>query len=112
LISGHVSRTGGRADVIEGREYLHDLLGLAREALETIPVQYFTRQLTGKQRANFRWAEENYFSACVNWVTRRMLGKTDANGLTWARRLSGADVMTNHNGYVKRGNIHPPKYFV
>jgi len=127
LISGHVSKTGGRDDVIEGREYLLDLMGLAREALETVPVQYFVKQLTGKQRSNFRWAEENYFSACVNWVTKRMLEKTDANGRTWAQRLSGADVMTkhnayfmlektrleqNHNGYVKRGNIHPPKYFV
>jgi hypothetical protein len=36
----------------------------AREALETIPVAYFAKQLTGAQRANFRRAEENFFSAC------------------------------------------------
>jgi hypothetical protein len=34
VISGHVSKTGGRADVIEGSEYLHDLMGLAREVLD------------------------------------------------------------------------------
>jgi glyoxylase-like metal-dependent hydrolase (beta-lactamase superfamily II) len=127
LVSGHVSKTGGRADVIEGREYLHDLMGFAREALETIPVDYFAKQLTGAQRANFRCAEENFFSACTNWVTKRMLEKTDAKGRTWAERLSGADVMTkhnayymlektrlekNHNGYIKRGNVHPPKFFI
>jgi hypothetical protein len=56
-----------------------------------------------------------------------MLEKTDAQGRTWAERLSGADVMTkpnayymlektrlekNHNGYVKRGNVHPLKFFI
>ena len=127
LVSGHVSKTGGRDDVIEGREYLRDLMGFAREALETIPVDYFAKQLTGSQRANFRCAEENFFSACTNWVTKKMLEKKDARGRTWAQRLSGADVMTkhnayfmlektrlekNHNGYVKRGNVHPPKFFI
>ena len=126
LISGHVSKTGGRKDVIEGREYLHDLLALSREALETIPMSYFSSQLTGPQHANFRAAEENFFTACVNWVTKRMLEKTNAEGKRWVDRLSGVDVMTqhnayymlektrleqNHNGYVKRGNVHPEKFF-
>ena len=112
--------------MIEGREYLHDLLALSREALETIPMSYFASQLTGPQRANFRAAEENFFTACVNWVTKRMLEKTNAEGKRWVDRLSGVDVMTqhnayymlektrleqNHNGYVKRGNVHPEKFF-
>jgi glyoxylase-like metal-dependent hydrolase (beta-lactamase superfamily II) len=126
LVSGHVSKTGGRQDVVEGRDYVQELMALAREALETIPFEYFIKQLSAPQRANFRLAEENYFSACTNWATKRMLEKVDAQGRTWAQRLSGADVMTkhnayymiektrlerNHNGFIKRGNVRPPKFF-
>ena len=128
LISGHVSKIGGRQDVIEGKEYLDDLAGLAREALETIDVEYFLKQMgNGPYKAAFRWVEEEYFTACTNYVTKKMLELKGANGLTWAERLNGADVMTkhnayymlektrlekHHNGYVKRGNVRPPKYFV
>ena len=126
IISGHVSKTGGRADVVEGRDYLRELQRLAREALETVDISYFRKQLSPERRANYRWVEEEYFSACTNYVTKKMLEKRDAQGRTWAQRLSGVDVMTkhnayymiektrlemNHNGYVKRGNVHPPKFF-
>jgi len=127
LISGHVSKLGTRQDVIEGKEYLDDLAALAREALETVEVEYFAKQMgQGLYRAAFRWVEEEYFTACTNYVTKKMLEKTTSNGKTWAERLNGADVMTkhnayfmlektrlekHHNGYVKRGNIRPPKYF-
>ncbi len=127
LISGHVSKTGGRKDVEEGREYMRDLMNSARTALETIPIDYFLKQIEGTSyRAAFRWAEESYFNALTNYVTKQVLTKKTTNGKTWAERLNGADVMTkhnayfciektrlemNHNGYVKRGNVHPPKFF-
>jgi hypothetical protein len=127
LISGHVSKLGGRQDVIEGKEYLDDLAALAREALETVEIEYFLKQMRdGAYRAAFRWVEEEYFTACTNYTTKKMLEKATSNGKTWAERLNGADVMTkhnayymlektrlehHHNGYVKRGNIRPPKYF-
>jgi glyoxylase-like metal-dependent hydrolase (beta-lactamase superfamily II) len=76
---------------------------------------------------DFTTLVSGHFSACTNWVTKRMLERTDARGRTWAERLSGADIMTkhnayfmlektrleqSHNGYVKRGNVHPPKFFI
>ena len=127
VVSGHVSKTGGRQDGIEGRDYLQQLRDLAREALVTVDFQYFAKQLTGERRASFRWAEETYFGALTNWVTKRMLATADERGRTWDQQLSGADVMTkhdayymlekvqleeNHNGFVRRGNVHPPKYYV
>jgi glyoxylase-like metal-dependent hydrolase (beta-lactamase superfamily II) len=127
VISGHVSKIGGRDAVVEGREYMHDLVDYSREALETIDFEYFVKQLgTGKYRAAFRAIEENYFNACANFVTKKMLDKVTSNGKKWTERLNGADVMTkhnafyvvektrlerHHNGYVKRGNIHPPKFY-
>ena len=128
LISGHVSKLGGRADVLEGKEYLTDLAELAREALETVEFEYFAKQLGHeKYRAAFRWVEEEYFTACTNFVTKKFLEKKGSNGKTWAERLNGADVMTkhnayymlektrlekHHNGYVLHGNKRPPKFFI
>ena len=127
LISGHVSKLGGRQDVVEGKEYMTDLIGFAREALQTVEFEFFAKQVgRGKYRGAFRWVEEEYFAACTNYVTKRMLEKKGANGKTWAERINGADVMTkhnayytlektrlemHHNGYVQRGNVRPPNYF-
>lgn len=126
LISGHVSRLGNRDDVIEGIEYLEDLVRFSREALETIPMDYFLKQLgTGAYRAAFRVAEDNYFCALTNYVTKQMLERVTSNGKRWAERLNGADVMTKynafamvektrlertHNGYVRRSGT-PAKFF-
>ena len=127
VVSGHVSKVGGREAVVEGREYMHDLLDFSREALETIEFEYFLKQLgTGPYRAAMRAAEEKYFNVCTNFVTKKMLDKVTSNGKKWPERLNGADVMTKHNafyviektrlerchnGYVRRGNIRPPKFF-
>jgi glyoxylase-like metal-dependent hydrolase (beta-lactamase superfamily II) len=95
LISGHVSKLGGREDVLEGKEYMDDLAALAREALETVEFEYFAKQLgQGKYSAAFRWVEEQYFAACTNYVTKIMLEKKTSNGKTWAEWLNAADVMT------------------
>ncbi|HTV48574.1 MAG TPA: MBL fold metallo-hydrolase [Phycisphaerae bacterium] len=126
VVSGHVSRLGGRAAVEEGREFLQDLLTFAHEALLTIEFGYFIKQLQGPYRASYRWAEASYFDACTNWVVKKMLEKTTSNGKTWPERLNGVDVLMkdnaffviekmrmemSHNGYVMRGNVKPPGYF-
>ena len=127
VVSGHVSRLGDRSDVIEGREYILDLRQIAREALETVEAEYFFKEVVGTPYgAALRYVEEQYFTACTNYGTKKMLTKVTSNGKTWPERLNGADVMTrhnmfsmiekirlecNHNGYVKRGNVRPPGFF-
>jgi hypothetical protein len=81
---------------------------------------------SGLHKGNFRGAEENYFNALTNYVTKKMLEKATSNGKRWAERLNGADSMTkhnafsmvektrlerSHNGYVLRGGKKPLKFF-
>ena len=128
LVSGHVSKLGNRADVEEGVEYIDDLVRYSREALETIPIEYFQQNMDGKYRAAFRAVEENYFAALVNYVTKRVLERRTSNGKLWAERLNGADVLTKHNafsmlektrlerthnGYIRRdGTPSSDKFFI
>jgi hypothetical protein len=90
---------GNRADVEEGVEYIDDLVRYSREALETIPIEYFHQNMDGKYRAAFRAVEENYFAALVNYVTKRVLERRTSNGKLWEERLNGADVLTKHNAF-------------
>lgn len=129
VVSGHVSKLGDRKDVEEGLEYVEDLVRFAREALETIPLDYFMKQLgDGRQKAAFRSAEENYFNAMTNFATKKMLERVTSNGKRWAERLNGVEAMTQHNvysmiektrlerthnGYMKRdGKPSSPKFFM
>jgi glyoxylase-like metal-dependent hydrolase (beta-lactamase superfamily II) len=129
VVSGHVSKLGDRKDVEEGLEYVEDLVRFAREALETIPLDYFMKQLgNGRQKAAFRSAEVNYFNAMTNFATRKMLERVTPNGKRWAERLNGVEAMTHHNvysmiektrlerthnGYMKRdGKPSSPKFFM
>ena len=100
VVSGHVSRLGNRDDVVEGVEYLDDLVRYAREALETIPIEYFHTGMDGPYRAAFRAVEENYFAALVNYVTKKVLERKTSNGMRWEERLNGADVLTKHNAFA------------
>jgi glyoxylase-like metal-dependent hydrolase (beta-lactamase superfamily II) len=128
LVSGHVSKLGTRADVLEGIEYIEDLVRFAREALETIPIHHFVQELgDGRYRAAFRLAEENYFNALTNYATKKMLERVTSNGKRWAERLNGVEAMTQHNvfsmiektrlerthnGYMQRdGKPSSPKFF-
>ena len=128
VISGHVSRLGNREDVMEGVEYIDDLVRYAREALETIPMEYFHAGMDGPYKAAFRAVEENYFAALVNYVTKKTLEKKTSNGQRWEERLNGADVLTKHNafsilektrlerthnGYIRRdGSPTSAKFFI
>jgi glyoxylase-like metal-dependent hydrolase (beta-lactamase superfamily II) len=129
LVSGHVSRLGDRKDVEEGLEYFEDLVRFAREALETLPLDYFLKQLgNGRQKGAFRAAEENYLNALTNFATKKMLERVTSNGKRWAERLNGVEAMTHHNvysmidktrlerthnGYIKRdGQPSSPKFIL
>ncbi|MFJ4920306.1 MBL fold metallo-hydrolase [Streptomyces sp. NPDC088725] len=127
LISGHVSKLGNRDDVVEGIEYIDDLVRYSREALETIPMEYFHESMDNTYRAAFRAVEENYFAALVNYVTKKTLERTTSNGKRWEERLNGADVLTKHNafsilektrlerthnGYMRRDGSAPEKFFI
>lgn len=129
LVSGHVSKLGDRTDVVEGLEYLEDLVRFAREALETVDLHYFMRQLgDGAQMGAFRNAEENYFNALTNYGTKKMLERVTSNGKRWVERLNGVEAMTHHNmfsmiektrlerthnGYITRsGKPSSPKFFL
>jgi glyoxylase-like metal-dependent hydrolase (beta-lactamase superfamily II) len=129
LVSGHVSKLGDKNDVLENIEYLEDLMRFAREALETVDVEFFTKQLgDGAYKGAFRDAEENYFQALTNYGTKKMLEVVTSNGKRWAERLNGVQAMTKHNmfsmiektrlerthnGYMLRGGKpSSPKFFV
>ncbi len=129
VVSGHVSKLGGKADVRENLEYLEDLVRFSREGLETVEIGFFMKQLgNGAHRGAFRAAEENYFNAVTNYVTKKMLEVTTSNGKRWAERLNGVESMTHHNvfsmiektrlerthnGYITRsGKPSSPKFFV
>ena len=99
VISGHVSRIGNRDDVAEGVEYIDDLVRYSREALETIPMEYFHTGMEGPYKAAFRAVEENYFAALVNYVTKKTLERKTSNGQKWEERINGADVLTKHNAF-------------
>jgi glyoxylase-like metal-dependent hydrolase (beta-lactamase superfamily II) len=127
IVCGHVSRYGTREDVLTAREYTHDIIRFSREALLAVDLEYFVKDLgNGPYKGAFRAAEENYFSAITNLVTRNVLEVTTSNGQRWAERLNGADVMTknnaytmiqkirleqSHNGYVTREG-HPEGFFL
>jgi len=129
VVSGHVSKLGNRDDVQEGLEYVEDLASFAREALETVDMHYFTKQLdNGPQKAAFRTVEENYLNALTNYGTKKMLERITSNGKRWVERLNGVEAMTHHNvysmiektrlerthnGYIKRdGKPSSPKFFI
>nr|WP_319486321.1 MBL fold metallo-hydrolase [uncultured Cohaesibacter sp.] len=127
IICGHVSRYGTREDVLTAREYTHDIIRFSREALLEVELEYFLKELGGTYKGAFRAAEENYFSAITNLVTKNVLEVTTSNGQRWAERLNGADVMTknnaytmiqkirleqSHNGYVQRDGHHPEGFFL
>src|SRR5574337_1107500 len=100
LVSGHVSKLGTKEDVKEGLEYLEDLVRFAREGLETVDMGYFMRQLgDGPQKGAFRNAEENYFNALTNYVTKKLLERVTSNGKHWAERLNGVEAMSWHNAF-------------
>ena len=129
VVSGHVSSLGNRDDVKEGLEYIEDLVRFSREALETVDLHYFMKELgNGSHKGAFRDAEENYFNALTNYGTKKMLEKITSNGKRWAERLNGVEAMTSHNvysmiektrlerthnGYIKRdGKPSSPKFFL
>jgi hypothetical protein len=50
----------------------------SREALETIPLEHFMEELgQGAYKGAFRTAEENYFTALTNYVTKKGSGTQD-----------------------------------
>ncbi|WP_188358713.1 MBL fold metallo-hydrolase [Rothia aerolata] len=101
VISGHVSTYGNREDVEEGKEYMKDLEKYAKIALETVDMEYFTKQLEGTPyKVAFRFAEENYFQAATNYGTKLMLEAPTSNGKLWAERLNGVEAFTAHNMFA------------
>lgn len=129
IVSGHVSKVGGPDDVREGLEYLEDLVRFSREALETVELEYFIKQLgDGPHKGAFRNAEEAYFNALTNYGTKKMLEVVTSNGKHWAERLNGVEAMTHHNvhsmvektrlerthnGYITRsGEPSSPKFIM
>lgn len=101
IICGHVSRYGTREDVLTAREYTHDIVRFSREALQTVELEHFVKDMgEGPYKGAFRAAEENFFSALTNYVTKQVLEVTTSNGKRWAQRLNGADVMTKNNAYT------------
>ena len=57
----------------------------------------------GAYKGAFRAAEENYFTALTNYVTKKVLERKPSNGKTWVERLNGADVMTKNNAFTIGG---------
>jgi glyoxylase-like metal-dependent hydrolase (beta-lactamase superfamily II) len=126
IVCGHVARFGTRNDVLAAREYAHDLVNFARQALQEVPLKYFLKQLgDGPYKGAYRAAEENYFNAITNLATKRVLERTTSDGRKWVERLNGADVMTknnvatmidkmrmeqNHNGFMRREGPPPGFY--
>ncbi len=101
IVCGHVSRYGTREDVLTAREYTQDVVRFSREALHTVELEHFVKDLgDGPYKGAFRAAEENFFSALTNFVTKKVLEVTTSNGKRWAERLNGADVMTKNNAYT------------
>jgi hypothetical protein len=85
-----------------GASNTHDLVSFSREALETIPLEHFMEELgQGAYKGAFRAAEENYFTALTNYVTKKV--RKTSNGKTWVERLNGADVMTKNNAFTIGG---------
>jgi glyoxylase-like metal-dependent hydrolase (beta-lactamase superfamily II) len=81
LVGGHVARVGDRQDVLNQREYMHELASAAQHALGDTP---FGLTVDPQDRSN-PWAlADNYMDRvtieCVNAMTEK-----------WAPRLAGFD---------------------
>jgi glyoxylase-like metal-dependent hydrolase (beta-lactamase superfamily II) len=96
LVSGHVNRWGTREDAIEAREYIHDLVGFAKEALAQVDDAKFIDRL-GFSDARVLW--ESWRNELANHATKKTLEKQSSNGQNWAERLAGADVYTKYHAY-------------
>ncbi|GIF97031.1 MBL fold metallo-hydrolase [Catellatospora citrea] len=123
LIGGHISRWGTREDVEVVREYWHDLLGFAEEALwEMSNAEALQGFVVGLGREHQMVGAENWINSIANYATEKTLTKTTSNGQTWPERLAGATVWTKyhawtvaettrtertHHGYQAEGNGGP-----
>jgi glyoxylase-like metal-dependent hydrolase (beta-lactamase superfamily II) len=96
IVAGHVNRWGTREDAIASREYIHDIVAFAQEALEQAAYRELIERI-GYSNVWVLW--ENYLNDLTNYVTKKTLEKKSSNGQTWARRLAGADVMTKYHAY-------------
>ena len=126
IVCGHVSSYGTREDAETAREYTQDLVRFSKDALETVPIDYFLKETgDGAYKGAFRAAEENYFAGVCNYAVQKLLERKTSNGQTWTERLNGADVMSknniffvaekmrleqNHIGYMHRDGP-PEKYY-
>ena len=97
LVSGHVNRWGTREDAVESHQYVNDMVTFAKEAVAQAD---FSEPLTRLGFSNAWVLWENYMNEMTNYATKKTLEKTTDNGLTWAERLAGADVMTKYHVYV------------
>jgi hypothetical protein len=90
LVSGHVTRTGTRADVEVQVEYLADLKATAETALSAVDLGATMAAIdTGNTWAVFR----AYLDAVAAQTTDEMVPR-------WRDRLGGADVFTLPNAWA------------
>jgi glyoxylase-like metal-dependent hydrolase (beta-lactamase superfamily II) len=101
LIGGHITRWGTRQDVITSREYFHDMLSFADEAL----MQWSTPNgagifFTTNPVDQYSVGTENWINSMVNYVTEKMLSKVTSNGQKWEERLAGVTTNTKYHAYT------------
>lgn len=101
LVGGHIFRWGTREDVIVAREYFHDMLAFADEALMQMSTPDGVNEFFAIPPADqYSAANENWINSMVNYVTEKMLSKVTSNGQLWEERLAGVTTNTKYHAYT------------
>jgi glyoxylase-like metal-dependent hydrolase (beta-lactamase superfamily II) len=95
FIGGHLTRLGTRQDVLDGRQYVHDLRTSTANALQTVSFQALANKIG---YGNVYALARTYYDTVVDTAAAAMTAR-------WQGRLGGVDVFTRDNCYAMQTSL-------